>query len=76
MSVFQLQFLVGEIPFQSDSGLNQEQDQDFEGKVTVEDMPWLSKGAKERLGTLTTVAQTTFHWTYVPLIIYLGKLHV
>lgn len=34
----------------------------------------LSEGVKERLGVVVGAVQTTFHWGFVPLVLYLGKL--
>lgn len=35
----------------------------------------LSEGVKERLGVVVDAVQTTFHWGFVPLVLYLGKFH-
>ncbi|EDV35943.1 hypothetical protein KR018_009898 [Drosophila ironensis] len=32
----------------------------------------LSEGVKERLGVVVDAVQTTFHWGFVPLVLYLG----
>ncbi|XP_055644679.1 mitochondrial import receptor subunit TOM7 homolog [Toxorhynchites rutilus septentrionalis] len=32
----------------------------------------LSPGAKERLGVVFEVVKTTFHWGFVPAVLYLG----
>lgn len=34
----------------------------------------LSEGVKDRLGFVVGVVQTGFHWGFVPLVLYLGKL--
>lgn len=33
----------------------------------------LSEGVKERLGVVVDIVQTTFHWGFVPMVLYLGK---
>ena len=35
-------------------------------------MAVLSQGSLERLNTLVNVCKTTFHWGFVPTIVYLG----
>ncbi|KAH8258468.1 mitochondrial import receptor subunit TOM7 homolog [Drosophila kikkawai] len=32
----------------------------------------LSEGVKERLGVVVGALQTTFHWGFVPFVLYLG----
>ncbi|SPP73923.1 mitochondrial import receptor subunit TOM7 homolog [Drosophila guanche] len=32
----------------------------------------LSEGVKDRLGAVVGVVQTTFHWGFVPMVLYLG----
>jgi len=32
----------------------------------------LSKDTKRRISTVTTVAKTTFHWGFIPVVLYLG----
>jgi len=32
----------------------------------------LSKDTKRRISTVTTLAKTTFHWTFIPVVLYLG----
>lgn len=34
----------------------------------------LSPDAKERLGVVFGVVKTTFHWGFIPTVLYLGKL--
>ena len=43
-------------------------------KLIVEEikMALLSQGSLERLNTLVDMAKTTFHWGFVPAILYLG----
>ena len=43
-------------------------------KIIVEaiKMALLSQGSLERLNTLVDMAKTTFHWGFVPAILYLG----
>jgi hypothetical protein len=33
----------------------------------------ISKEMKNRIGVVTQIAETTFHYGYIPLILYLGK---
>jgi len=33
----------------------------------------ISKQMKKRIGIFTQIAETTFHYGYIPLILYLGK---
>lgn len=33
----------------------------------------LSPGVKERLEVVYDVAKTTFHWGFIPMVIYLGN---
>jgi len=35
-------------------------------------MALLSQGSLQRLNTLVDMAKTTFHWGFVPAILYLG----
>lgn len=34
----------------------------------------LSPDAKERLGVVFEVVKTTFHWGFIPTVLYLGKI--
>ena len=35
-------------------------------------MALLSQGVKERISTVVGLAQTAFHWGFMPTVIYLG----
>lgn len=36
----------------------------------------LSDGVKERLGVVVDIVQTTFHWGFVPMVLYLGNYSI
>lgn len=36
----------------------------------------LSPDAKERLGVVFEVVKTTFHWGFIPTVLYLGKFAI
>lgn len=33
----------------------------------------MSPGVKERLEVVYDIAKTTFHWGFIPMVLYLGK---